>query len=355
MPPTDSAAVHPLAAPLEDVAHVPRRFGVGVMMILVTVFAVLFAVLNLLGVPPGVFAIVTLVFLGVTAAQILLFGGQRPRQASLLAGGVLLPLGIIAYVAIAEAGSHDYSRTVMGAVVGCLLCGVPGGAVCGYAAGNLMAGVFLILDWLRRPTDRPLPPQLELRPCTADDLTAVLAWVANARLRREWALGEDLPATRENFAARLARAAAPEPELLCFAAVERETHELLGYVELVNIDRVHRNARIWLPIVNPAAAQRGALSMALLEATVRYAFKHLHLHRLEALALWVDDGAVACYSRAGFHNEGRLRESRFTPHGYDSPEILSLLSFEWILRGVRKVTVAEPAEPPKPECPGPID
>ena len=48
-----SLILEPLECPGRDVASVPRRFGVGVLLILVTAFAVLFAAMRTFGAPPS--------------------------------------------------------------------------------------------------------------------------------------------------------------------------------------------------------------------------------------------------------------------------------------------------------------
>ena len=71
-------------------------FGVGVLMILMTAFAVLFAAMRTFGAPPEVFIVIAVLFLGVTLGQILLFQGKQPRKASVVAGAVIFPMGILA-------------------------------------------------------------------------------------------------------------------------------------------------------------------------------------------------------------------------------------------------------------------
>src|SRR5690242_12512148 len=90
-----SALLEPLECPIDDVASVPRRFGVGVLLILMTAFAVLFAVMQSLRAPPQLFAVIAGLFLAVTVAQILLFRGEQPRVASLLAGAVVVPVEVV--------------------------------------------------------------------------------------------------------------------------------------------------------------------------------------------------------------------------------------------------------------------
>ena len=100
-----AAILEPLECPLDDVARVPRRFGVGVLMMLMTAFAVLFAIMRTFsviaptfGVSPAAFCVIAGLFLAVTLAQILLFEGKKPREASLLAGAVVFPLEIAAAI-----------------------------------------------------------------------------------------------------------------------------------------------------------------------------------------------------------------------------------------------------------------
>ena len=59
---------------------VPRRFGIGTLMILVTAFAVLFSLLKVLHAPPTVFAGISIFVAVVAACQVLLFKGKKPTQ-----------------------------------------------------------------------------------------------------------------------------------------------------------------------------------------------------------------------------------------------------------------------------------
>src|SRR5574340_1648210 len=132
---------------------VPRRFAVGTAMLIMTMYGVLFATLRTLGAQPRVCAVVALLFTGVGAAQMLLFRGRRPREASYVAGAVLCPL---LYVGAIQAALVLEMRRVLiegpplgevyAAMGGLAMAGIP----IGYVAGCLTAGVFLVLDRIDR-------------------------------------------------------------------------------------------------------------------------------------------------------------------------------------------------------------
>jgi hypothetical protein len=142
----DAAKAH--ARSQKDVG-VTRRFSVGTFMIMTAFFGVLFAVLKMLNTNSIIFCCIAVFFAGIGVAQMALFGGNEPRKASWIAGfplGFLCGLGgsITANsfgqfpVYFGQAQPHDVLGTS-------LLCAMLGGP-CGYFAGCLIAGIFLVRE-----------------------------------------------------------------------------------------------------------------------------------------------------------------------------------------------------------------
>lgn len=136
---------------------VTRRFSIGMLFAVTTVYAVLLAGMRMLD-----FQVVTIIFwlvffTGAGLGQPILFGGKSPRVASMVLGAVLLPLEtivLLAYLYTSDGGGiapNDIPPLVV-------LC-VPLGAPTGYLAGCLAAGVFFLADQYnkliekRRPSD----------------------------------------------------------------------------------------------------------------------------------------------------------------------------------------------------------
>jgi hypothetical protein len=128
---------------LPEAVGVPRRFSVGTMIIMLSLFGVLFAVLKMLNTDPIVFACIAVFFMGIGVAQTVLFSGKDPRRASFIAG---FPLGFVCalggtFIANWTGGYHQIDGYFC-LVFACTLFGGP----CGYLAGCLVAGIFLVRE-----------------------------------------------------------------------------------------------------------------------------------------------------------------------------------------------------------------
>ena len=137
------------------VYSVPRRFGMGTIFVVTTLFAVLFGILTGVG-APGEFVLILAGFLAIIGfAQMLLFGGKRPRLASVVTGIVLTTLIGLTWMGILISEGRFSGLTDL-LVVGLVVCAVSTfigftfGLVFGYAGGGVVAGVFLIMDHVER-------------------------------------------------------------------------------------------------------------------------------------------------------------------------------------------------------------
>jgi hypothetical protein len=129
-------------------AGVPRRFGVGKLLLITAFFAVVFAVLRCLNAPwllfVGVAGFVTIIGL----SQAILYSGRRPRRASVVTGAVLGGLVpavgflVLLFSERPHLAMDDLAGGAFFVAVGTLIYAVIGGGL-GYMAGCLIAGMFL--------------------------------------------------------------------------------------------------------------------------------------------------------------------------------------------------------------------
>jgi len=141
----------------DNPAGVQRRFSLGALLVAVTLYSVFFALLRWHDAPPVVFVEATVFVTGVGLSQMLLFGGKRPRAASLVSGGVLffvLACGTHLYVeANSSWGLQPAEAGVIVAVH--VVLALLFGTSFGYLAGCTAAGIFLFLRADPREEERP--------------------------------------------------------------------------------------------------------------------------------------------------------------------------------------------------------
>ncbi len=140
----------PVAPHRRKVYSVPRRFGLGTIFVVTTLFAVLFGILTGIGVP-GEFILILAGFLTIIGfAQMLLFGGKHPRLASVETGMILTPIIVIAEMFYYDFpfGSEPFEIIVNS--VRMIQFGIALGMINGYTGGGVVAGVFLIMDHVER-------------------------------------------------------------------------------------------------------------------------------------------------------------------------------------------------------------
>jgi hypothetical protein len=125
---------------------VPRRFGIGTILIVTAAFAGLLGLLRWLGAPPLVVGFlvgfVSLVGLG----QAVLFRGRRPRQASIVTGIACFAVYSAVVLIYGLIRDPSLARIAVVMLVWTMLCG----SLCGYLAGCFVAAVFLVMDAVER-------------------------------------------------------------------------------------------------------------------------------------------------------------------------------------------------------------
>jgi ClpA/ClpB-like protein len=133
---------------------VPRRFSMAALFAMMTLYAVIFAIMQSLDTNPVVFTAIAVLLTGVGAGQTLLFGGKLPRISSVCAGAVLFPLEIMAAIVYYYLSSPraSFSPADLFVVFIAMVFCIPLGGFLGYLAGGLAGGVFVLLDLIAKRT-----------------------------------------------------------------------------------------------------------------------------------------------------------------------------------------------------------
>lgn len=90
--------------------------------------------------------------------------------------------------------------------------------------------------------------------------------------------------------------------------------KIVGLVELVEIDLIHRNAEFQI-IIDPQSQGKGYASTAT-NLAIEYAFTILNLHKIYLLVDKNNEKAIHIYKKTGFQIEGELKEEFFINGSY---------------------------------------
>jgi RimJ/RimL family protein N-acetyltransferase len=138
-----------------------------------------------------------------------------------------------------------------------------------------------------------------------DDMKLLFQWINTPELVRFNAAYRPVqPGPHADWFAALGR----DHSRVTFAIRAMPGRRLVGMVQLVDIDPVHRSAEAQIRIGAVAEQGQGRGSWALRQI-VDFAWRDLNLHRVTAHAFATNGRAVAAYKKAGFELEGQMREA----------------------------------------------
>lgn len=152
--------------------------------------------------------------------------------------------------------------------------------------------------------------QIYLRPITMEDTERIISWRNEERVRRNFIYQKLF--TRESHENWM-RTKVAAGEVVQFIICEKEGDRPVGSVYFRDIDKEHKKAEYGIFIGEADAMGKGIGSETALLA-VEYARTKLRLHKM-ILRVFADNvAAVKSYRKAGFVQEGRLRDE-FFQHG----------------------------------------
>lgn len=103
------------------------------------------------------------------------------------------------------------------------------------------------------------------------------------------------------------------PNKVIFAI--RADDRLVGVVQLIHIDQVHRSAELTISIGEEANRGAGHGTSAL-EQAIDFAWRDLNLHRVWLRVFANNPRTIRAYEKAGFVHEGVLREAAYIDGRY---------------------------------------
>jgi RimJ/RimL family protein N-acetyltransferase len=172
---------------------------------------------------------------------------------------------------------------------------------------------------------------IRLEPFTPADFNQLIEWINDERLMKEWSGSLfSFPLTEESLAWYLEGANdLTKPEVFVYKAVDSKTNAVVGHISLGGISEKDRAGRITRVLVGSAAERGRGICPGMIKGMLRIGFEELGLHRISLGVYDFNTAAIRCYLKAGFRQEGLMRD--VVKHGdeYWSMVEMGILEDEW--------------------------
>lgn len=164
-------------------------------------------------------------------------------------------------------------------------------------------------------------PTVSLRTRTDDDLDVLFQIAADLDTWEERNPEAPAPPTREQFNARVARAAESPKDAVSF--VVDVDGKAVGSASLFDFDSFAHHAEAGVSLV-PDARGRGVGTAAVVQL-VQFGFVRRNLRRIHLQAIASNAAAIRAYEKAGFVIEGRLRQHAWVRGAYEDIVLMGIL------------------------------
>lgn len=120
----------------------------------------------------------------------------------------------------------------------------------------------------------------------------------------------------------------PPPRRI-YKAVDLERGDVVGHIELNNIDRRNNTATLSKVLVGDPQLRGHGIGTMMARCLLAVAFDEMHLHRIDLHVFDWNTAAVKSYQKIGFIIEGHLRDYRKVGDTYWSSYLMSILQSDW--------------------------
>lgn len=169
--------------------------------------------------------------------------------------------------------------------------------------------------------------RVKLTALKPEDAPVMLRWYENGEYARLWDSRPASPNT-ESELLRWINDRTQNNNAYSFAIRLKENDELIGYIELDDIQWAHQIGWLAIGIGDPAYRGQG-FGYEATELVLRFAFHELNLHRVQLTVFAYNDPATKLYERAGFVREGTFREFLQRDGRRHDMHLYGLLRSEW--------------------------
>ncbi len=177
---------------------------------------------------------------------------------------------------------------------------------------------------------------IKLEKFNSNEIPKLVLWIPDKEFLLQWGgPGYSISLLNEQLLNEIKTMEDENPKSLMFSAKTIDNNEMVGHVQLLGIDRTNMSARIGRVLVGEKENRNKGIGQQMVNGILDIAFNTLHLHRVDLGVFDFNKSAIACYEKAGFIIEGKLRDCRKIDGQYWSLLNMSILEEEYM--NIKKV------------------
>jgi RimJ/RimL family protein N-acetyltransferase len=171
---------------------------------------------------------------------------------------------------------------------------------------------------------------IHLERFTPADFNQLIEWISSERLMQEWSGSLfSFPLTQESLAWYIEGANdLKNPDVFVYKAVDSKTGETVGHISLGSLSQRDKSGRITRVLVSDSARGKG-VCRRMAQALLRIGFEEIGLHRISLGVYDFNHSAIKCYLKAGFKQEGVMRDVVRHGDAYWTLIEMAILEDEW--------------------------
>ena len=166
-----------------------------------------------------------------------------------------------------------------------------------------------------------------LRSLELDDLDLFWSWFADREATR-YSLGAWLFPWSKKETETWLRQTLQDKETLTLGIMEKGTSQLIGYAGITAISHINHSGEYYIFLGEKSIWGKG-YGTEVTQLIVHYGFANLNLYRITLTVSALNIGGIKAYTRAGFQQEGVLRQACYRDGVYHDKIVMSILRPEW--------------------------
>ncbi len=192
---------------------------------------------------------------------------------------------------------------------------------------------------------------ITLRPFEAADIPRLIGWIPDARFLQQLAGPHyKFPLSPHQLEVALKQTQREKPARFIFAALRRSDGEVIGHIELIEVDYAKKSAGLGRVLIGQAENRRKGYGEAMLAEALDYGFNTLALDEIWLTVFDFNRAAIACYQKMGFA-PSEFRENARTFGKEKWNQVLMKIGSEtWRKQRVELEKKREDKEKKKPEA-----